>query len=43
MAPNDAPPLIAEPRPGSKPDPNEGLKSLSMSDCRQNWARRLMV
>ena len=32
MAPNDAPPPIAEPRSGSKPDPNEALKSLSMPD-----------
>jgi H+-transporting ATPase len=32
MAPNDAPSTATEPSPGSKPDPNEGLKSLSMSD-----------
>ena len=32
MAPNDAPSLVAEPRAGSKPDPNEGLKSLSMPE-----------
>jgi H+-transporting ATPase len=32
MSPNDAPPPTAEPRSGSKPDPNDGLKSLSMPE-----------
>ena len=32
MAPDDAPHQSAGPKPGSKPDPNEALKSLSMPD-----------
>ncbi len=32
MAPNDAPPAIAEPRSRSKPDPSKTLKSLSMPE-----------
>ena len=32
MAPNDAPSQAANPKPGSKPDPNQDLKSLSMPD-----------
>ena len=32
MAPDDAPPQSAGPKPRSKSDPNEALKSLSMPD-----------
>ena len=32
MAPNDAPSQAANPKPGSKPDPSQALKSLSMPD-----------
>jgi H+-transporting ATPase len=32
MVPNDAPLQAAGSKPGSKPDPNEALKSLSMPD-----------
>jgi hypothetical protein len=43
MGSNDARSQAAVSKPGSKPDPNEALKSFRCLTCRQNWDRRWMV